>query len=206
MANLFEKATKKAPAKKAAAEKTQVTINNAKFHKNLAKMVELQKKIAEMNAEVKMIDGEIREEGIEQFVKLYDETGKYPGSFEIVATGAKNTPNAQYMFLPTDRYIKIDEERAGELEDQYGEGIVTVDTKFVMDAKLIEKYGDELSAAIEGCDGIPTEDKERLISAAVSYSVSKGTIKEIQSLEGNTQEILEDIRPVYQVKNVKISE
>jgi len=205
MANLFQKAKSKGTTPKAKAAKEQIIINEKSFHDSLTKMVNLKEKMATMASEVKAIDAELRETGIEQFAKLYDTTGKYPGSFEIVAKAPKKS-DASYLFLPTDRYIKIDEERAEELKKEYGEKIVTTETKFVMDSALVEKYGEKLSKAIEGIKGISQDEKDRLISAVTSFTVTKGTIKDLKDYSSQTAEILEEIRPVYQIKNVKIDE
>jgi len=207
MANLFQKAVKKGKSKSAAkSDKEVIIIKDKQFHTNLTQMVNLNKKISALSAEAKTIDGELRERGLDEFTKLYDETGKFPGSIQIEARD-KTKPAACYDFIPVDRYIKIDEERAGELEEQYGEEIITTDVKFSMDSKLVEKYGDTLSSLIEESDEIDDEDKDKLIAAVVSFTVKKGTIKELgdyTSKRITTEEVLEDIRPVYMLKNIKI--
>ena len=49
------------------------------------------------------------------------------------------------MFLPTDMYIKIDEERSEELKKKYGEDIVTEKTVYTMDTELVDNYVDIIS-------------------------------------------------------------
>ena len=47
------------------------------------------------------------------------------------------------MFVPTDKYITINEDRAEELKDTYGDEIVEEKTTFSFDETMIEKYGEE---------------------------------------------------------------
>ena len=75
-----------------------------------------------------------------------------------------------------------------------------------MDATLVEKYADVIGELIEKCGKITQDDKEKLISAVVKYEVTKGTIADLKTKYATKpiNEVLEDIKPVYQMKNVKI--
>jgi hypothetical protein len=78
--------------------------------------------------------------------------GKNPGSVmleQIVDEG-----HCSLMFVPTDKYITVTEERAEELRETYGEEIVEEETTFAFDSLMIEKYGEVLSRLIEECDEI----------------------------------------------------
>ena len=203
--NLFDKKNaKKTTAKKA--EKVEILIKEPKFHMDLGRLAQVTKEIDELSAEAAVLHGEIKDRGIEEFQKLYQANDKYPGSFMVKATGLKGAAPASYMFIPTDRYLKIDEERAAELQEEFGEDIVEETTTYTMDAKLIEKYGAVISELIGKCKAISDDDKGNLISIATSYSVKKGTINELHKYEGTIPEILEEIKPVYQVKGIRIDE
>lgn len=204
--NLFKAAKEKGATASGAPKKTEVVINDPKFHLNLTRLVEVNRQIDELSAESAVLNGEVKERSISEFAKLYGETGKYPGSFNIVAEGMKKIPSASLMFIPTDKYIKIGEERYKELVETYGEEIATENTTYTMDGKLIEKYGELLSDAISKIKGIPDRDKEKLISAVTSYSIKKGTISDLEKFGATIPEMLEEIKPVYQMKNIKIDE
>ena len=118
----------------------------------------------------------------------------------------KGQANGSFMFIPTDRYLKIDEERYTELVDQFGEKIAEEVTTYTMDSALVEKYGEIISDLISNCGDIPENDKERLINIACSYTVKKGTIQALDKFEGTIPELLEEIKPVYQLKGIKINE
>jgi len=204
--NMFAKAKAKGATKAAKPQKEEVIIKDANFHMNLHRLAEVQTQMDELGAEASILAAEVKERGISEFTKLYQGTNKYPGSFNIQATGFKGLDNASFMFIPTDRYIKIDEDRYNELVDQHGEDIATETTTYIMDSKLVEKHGETISELIAKCKSIPQEDKEALIQAVVSYTIAKGTISDLTKYDATIPEMLEDIKPVYQLKNVKVDE
>jgi hypothetical protein len=76
-----------------------------------------------------------------------------------------------------------------------------------MNSELVEKYGEVLSDLIENCSEIDDRDKMKLISAVSKFSVRKGTISNLPLFENHAfGEILENIKPVYQIKNVKVED
>ena len=110
---------------------------------------------------------------------------------------------AQFMFVPTDRYITINEERAEELKEEYGDEIVDEKTTFSFDDLMIEKYGEILSEMIENCDEIPDKDKEKIIKATTTYTVAKGTIDKFL-VYGEAAELMETVKPVVALKNIEV--
>ena len=102
----------------------------------------------------------------------------------------ENDDTAQFMFIPTDKYITITPARAEELQDLYGESIVEEKTVFSFDNAMIEKYGEIISRMIEDSTDIAEKDKEKIIKATTSFSVAKGTIDNFSKL-GNVQELME---------------
>jgi len=210
MANLFAKAKAKGATASPKPEKRQVIIKDAKFHLSLSRLAEINSEIDKLSAESNILSAEVKERGIDEFTKIYEDEMKYPGSFNIQATGLKGQTPASFMFIPTDKYIKIGEERAEELQGMFGEDIVEETVKYEMNAKLVEEYGEIISNLIEKCKDIPKSVKEDLISATTQYSIKKGTISELTKLSETSvysiSEILQEIKPVYQNKNIKIED
>ena len=204
--NLFAAAKAKGATASNKPQKEEVLIKDPQFHLNLSRLAEVNQEIDALSAEASVLAATVKERSIKEFTGLYEKTGKYPGSFNIRATGVKGQPDASLMFIPTDKYIKIGEERYNELVETYGEDIATEKTTYIMDAGLVEKYAEQLSEAIQKIKGIPDEDKEKLIQAVVSYEVAKGTITELPKYPATITEMLEEIKPVYQMKNVKVEE
>ena len=205
MANLFAKAKAKGATATAKAEKLTVEINDPLFHTNLTRLAEINEEVAELNAESGILKATVKERGIEEYQKLYESDLKNPGSFNIKAVN-EGQSSSSFQFITSDKYISIDEDRFEELQKKYGEEIVDEKTVYIMDSKLVEKYAEEISELINNSEVIEAKDKEKLISAKVSYNVTKGTISDLKTKYSSKPvlELLEDIKPVYSLKNVKV--
>jgi hypothetical protein len=203
MANLFAKAKKSAPAKtsKAKEQKVRLTVEDANFFSNVQKLEELQDQMKTAKAKADMISDEIRDVAKDAWLNQYQTTGKNPESVMICQENGEDV--AQLMFVPTDKYITITQERAEELQETYGEEIVEEETTFSFDATMIEKYGEILSRLIEESEEIAEKDKEKIIKATTKYSVAKGTIDKFAAY-GDVNEVMEAVKPVVALKNVEI--
>jgi hypothetical protein len=201
--SLFDKAKKAAPAKttKAKEQKVRLTVEDVNFFTNVQKLEELQDQMKAAKAKADMISDEIRDVAKEAWLKQYETTGKNPESVMVVQENGEDV--AQLMFVPTDKYITITEDRAEELRETYGDEIVTEDTTFGFDATMIEKYGEILSRLIEESTEIDEKDKEKIITAKTTYAVAKGTIDKFTQY-GNVNEVMDDVKPVVALKNVEI--
>jgi hypothetical protein len=203
MANLFAKAKKSAPAKttKAKDEKVRIAIEDKTFFDKIEKLEVLQDQMKVAKAKADMISDELRDLGKSEWAKLYDQTGKNPGSVMLEQVNAEDV--AQLMFIPTDKYITITPERAEELQETYGAEIVEEETTFSFDSAMIEKYGEILSRLIEESDEIKDTDKEKIIKATTKYSVAKGTIDKFATY-GDVNEVMDAVKPVVALKNVEV--
>jgi hypothetical protein len=90
--------------------------------------------------------------------------------------------------------------------DTFGEDIATEKTTYNMNSELVEKYGELLSNAIAKIKEIPDSDKAKLISAITSFEIKKGTISDLDKFGGTIPEMLEEVKPIYQMKNVKVED
>lgn len=204
MANLFAKAAKSAPAKvaKGKEEKVRITIEDEAFFNKIEKLEQLQDTMKVAKAKADMISDELRDLGKTEWAKLYDKTGKNPGSVMLEHVNVTDDV-AQLMFVPSDKYITINADRADELREAFGEEIVEEETTFGFDSTMIEKYGEVLSRLIEECGDISEKDKEKIITATTKFSVAKGTIDKFTTY-GDVNEVMEAVKPVVSLKNVEI--
>ena len=172
--NLFSKAKKAAPAKKVSAKdkKVRIVVEDPDFFEKVEKLEELQGTLKTAKAKADLISDELKDLAKDKWADLYEETNKNPESVMIVQDN-EDGDTAQFMFVPTDKYITINEDRAEELKDTYGDEIVEEKTTFSFDETMIEKYGEVLSELIENSDEIEDKDKEKIIKATTSYSVAK---------------------------------
>lgn len=204
MANLFSKAKKSAPAKKTPAKdkKVRIVVEDPDFFEKVEKLEELQGTLKTAKAKADLISDELKDLAKDKWADLYEETNKNPESVMIVQD-SDTGDTAQFMFVPTDKYITINEDRAEELKDTYGDDIVEEKTTFSFDETMIEKYGEVLSELIENSDEIEDKDKEKIIKATTTYSVAKGTINKFKEY-GEVIEMMETVKPVVAIKNVEI--
>jgi len=204
MANLFAKAVKSATPKtiKAKDEKVRIKIDDSGFFDKIEKLEQLQDTMKIAKAKADMISDELRDLGKTEWAKLYDKTGKNPGSVMLEHVNVTDDV-AQLMFVPSDKYITINADRADELREAFGEEIVEEETTFGFDSTMIEKYGEVLSRLIEECGDISEKDKEKIITATTKFSVAKGTIDKF-STYGDVNEVMEAVKPVVSLKNVEI--
>jgi len=197
--NLFTKAKQAEKPATKKNDKLNVVIEDGEFEKSLVKMAEITEQIDYLTAELAVAQGVVKEYGMNTFNDVYEKSGGYPGSF-IMSTPSK----ASVMFVPTDRYIKCDENRFNELKEAYGDDVVTEKTEFVINANLLEKYGEILSTLIENCDEIPEDDKAALFQAKTSYSVTSGAIEKAFTWgKGKVKDFIKDIQPVFSMRGAK---
>ena len=202
--SLFTKAKKAAPAKSTSSKdkKVRLVVEDPTFFGKVEKLEELQETMKSAKAKADLISDELKDIAKELWADEYEKTKKNPESVMIVQENESGT-TSQFLFVPTDKYISINEERAEELKEAYGEDIVEEKTTFAFDSDMVEKYGEVLSMLIENCDEIKDSDREKIIKAVTTYSVAKGTIDKLKQY-GDVNEMLETVKPVVAIKNVEI--
>lgn len=203
MANLFNKAKKVAVEKPSAKEDKKVRINvgDTAFFDKIQALEFLNDRMKADKAKADMISDEVREVSKEKWAELYQKTGKNPGSVMVEAKSGLDT--AQVMFVPTDRYITINAEKAETLREEYGDDIVEETTTFSFDDEMIQKYGEVLSSLIENSDEIADADKDKIIKAITKFTVAKGTI-DVMKNYGKVNEVMEAVRPVVMLKGPEV--
>jgi hypothetical protein len=200
--NLFSKAKSTAPAKSAKKdEKVRINLNDPDFFNKISLLENLQDRMKSDKAQSDMLADEIKDLSKEEWVRLYEKNGKNPGS--VFVESIVDGETAQVMFVPSDKYITLNPDRAEVLIEKFGQDIVEEKTTFAFDNDMIEKYGEVLSNLIMNCDDISDDDKERIIKASTSYSVAKGTIDKMKSY-GPVMEIMDEVKPVIALKNVEV--
>ena len=201
--NLFSKAKSTAVTKttKAKDEKVRVTVKDGDFFDKVQTLETLQENMKRDKARADMLADEIKDTAKSEWVKVYEKTGRNPGSIMIEAKNGVDV--AQTMFVPSDKYISINAERAEALTEKFGAEIVEEKTTFSFDNDMIEKYGEVISRMIEESNEIDEDDKGKIIKAVAAFSIAKGTIDKMKSY-GEVSEIMEEVKPVIALKNVEV--
>ena len=202
-ANIFGKA-KKTGTKKAVAKDDKIIVDVAgkEFAEKLEAFATLKAKMDDLKAELAMSQAFVKEAGIEEYAKLVETKKINTGSFILASeTGGR------VMVLPTKKYIKIDEAGAETLTETYGEDIVSEDTKYGFNTKILMDNMDIISDLIQDSKDISDSDKENLIEAKTTYSVEKDALDKVYTLSVETKtevsEVIEDLQPVVMLKNAK---
>ena len=200
--NLFSKAKETSPkTTKATNAKPRLTVDDPTFFGKIEKLQELNDTLKSAKAQADLISDEVKEISKEKWAEFYTDKGRNPGSVMIEAK--KGLDTAQVMFIPQDKYITINEEKADFLREEYGESVVEEATTFSFDNAMIEKYGEVLSNLIMGSDEIAEADKGKIIKAVTKFSVAKGTIDELTKL-GPVTEVMEAVKPVIMLKTPEV--
>jgi hypothetical protein len=195
-ANIFDKAKKAEPKKE---EKHEV-VNLPELESSLSQMAQINEKLAELEAQKAILDSEIREAGKEAMINLYNSKRNFPGTLKIKAG------SMSFQFITSDRYKKIDEERFNDLANTYGENLVEEETIYSFNTAILMKHMEHISELLMGSKKISDSDKENLLTSETSYSVKKGTLKDLfsfKTVKNSVEGIVEDIQPVFSVKSVQ---
>jgi hypothetical protein len=194
--NLFS-AAKPVPVTKSAAKKRErVEV------RGISKLI---KEYDQLNAEIKVIEtrkstigGELKEIGREKFLDLYEEKGFRPPNFDL-ADGNENI-----LLEVTDKYLKVEPEKAAMLENY--DGLLEVKTTYEFNAEILEKkvsdtmtVGDVVSMLIQDSKLLSDSDKENLIKAKTVMRVPKGTIDRLLDYD-NPREVFTLIQPILALK------
>ena len=203
MASLFDKAKKVAITKTTEKKdsKVRINVNDITFFEKIQTLEILNDRMKSDKAKADMISDEVRDVAKEKWAELYQKTGKNPGSVMIEAKSGLDT--AQIMFIPQDKYITINAEKAETLREEYGDDIVEENTTFSFDDEMIQKYGEILSTLIENSDEIADADKDKIIKAVTKFTVAKGTI-DVMKTYGKVNEVMEAVRPVVMLKGPEV--
>lgn len=101
-----------------------------------------------------------------------------------------NEEGKSAMYMVKDAYTcdlktkegKPDLAKIAELKKQFGDDIIATENKFVINADLVEKYGNVLYEFIMKSEKIEAEDKVKLIQLEQKNTIAKGSVDKISAL------------------------
>lgn len=203
--NLFKKSLSNAPVKKS--EKKKIEVVDSTLFSTMEEIAEKNEEIDNLNAQLKVLTSELKDRAIEVFSEDY--VKNQDASSFILQAKDKSGKTASMMFIPTDRYITIDEERSKQLVEEFGEDVIEEKPTYTIDPEMVEKYGEIISELILNSKKIAEEDKEKIITGTVKYTVRKGTIDKMKNYlkkftAPNVKSFIDEIKPVFMIKNVHL--
>ena len=108
------------------------------FAEKLKKFNSLKEEIKNKTAEQKSFEGEIKSIALDEYVNLYEGMKRNPESIVI-----QSEKGDKIMFMVVKKYTgAVDEERATELREKYGETFVEEKSEMIMNNDLLNKYSD----------------------------------------------------------------
>ena len=129
------------------------------FAQKLKKFNTLKEEIKDKTAEQKSIEGDIKSTALDEWKKMYQEMGRNPESIKV-----ESEKGDKIMFMVVKKYTgSVDEDRATELREKYGETFVEEKSEVMFNNDLLTKYSDKLEALIMGADFMTESEKEELI-------------------------------------------
>lgn len=170
------------------------------FAVKLKKFNTLKEEIKDKTAEQKALEGDIKSTCLDEFKKLYHDKKRNPESIKV-----ESEKGDKIMFIVVKKYTgSVDEERATELREKYGETFVEEKSEMIMNNDLLNKYSDKLEALIMSADFMTEDEKEELFVQKVTYNIKSDAIDEAYTLaEGDVDGLMSDICPVLMVKETR---
>lgn len=184
--NLFAAAGEKKAALKTKSDKVRVEAP-AEINSKISRLLEVRAAFEELEAEKKMLEGEVKESAGATFAEMFERDGVRPASFFY----------GDIMVLPIDKYLTIDADRADELERMYP-NITTCNEEYVFNPVLLQKYMQQISDALMAAQ-IPDMEKAQLIQVSRKYSIVKGAIDKLKQW-GKVSEVMAAVSPIIQLK------
>ena len=194
---------KKVVAKKETVKKDTkptVTVKGQDFAEKLSKFLEAKEQEKNAVAEKKALEGDIKSLALEKFIELYTSMKRNPESIKI-----ESEKGDKVMFVVVKKYTgAVDEDRAAELREKYGEGFVTEKSEMIMDNALLNKYADKLEALIMGNDFMDESEKENLFVQKVTYTIKDDAINDAFTAgNGDVEGLIADTNPVLMLKETR---
>lgn len=190
--------TKKETVKKDT--KPVAVVKGQDFAEKLARFNELKEEIKNLTAEQKSFEGDIKSAALDEYVKLYESMRRNPESIKV-----QSEKGDKVMFMVVKKYTgAVDEERATELREKYGNEFVEEKSEVTFNNDLLNKYADKLEALIMSADFMTDDEKEELFVNKVTYNVKADAINEAFTVgEGDVRGLISDINPVLMLKETR---
>ena len=187
--NLF--AAAKPAAASSASKKTKEDVLVPGIADRIARYDALKAIIKNAEAEKEVIGGSLKEVGKEKFLELYELRRRNPETFNLADEDEK------IMFIVMDKYIKVEPEKAGMLENY--PGLLETTTTYKFNPALLDKTGEIVSRLIMESTELSDDEKANLIVAETKIGIKSGSIDRLMDYD-NPSQIFDLIEPILALK------
>jgi len=177
-----------------------VLVKGEDFSKKLNNFITLKDEIKTKTSEQKLIDNYIKEIGLKEYINLYNSMKCNPETIKLQSDDGK-----KIMFLAMKKYSgTIDEERAEELREKYGDDFIVEKSEVIMNNEILDKHNDKLEELIMSADFMTDDEKDDLFINKITYSIKNEALDDAFIIaKGNVNEFISDISPVLMLKDTK---
>ena len=189
----------KTPAVKKDLKPTSV-VKGQDFAEKLNKFNRIKDDIKNLTSEQKSIEGDIKSIALDEYVKLYKSMKRNPESIKV-----ESEKGDKIMFMVVKKYTgAVDEDRATELREKYGETFVEEKSELIMNNDLLNKYSEKLEALIMSADFLSEDEKDELFVNKITYNIKSDAINEAFTCgNGDVEELISNINPVLMLKETR---
>lgn len=165
----------------------------------ISRIAEITKAKKSLEAEEKLLKGELKELAREKFIEKYEQMGRRPDNFRIV-DGDENI-----LFIVQDNYIKVTEEKMALLNENYPE-LLSESVSYKISELMLKKEGKDgrligeiISDLIGRSRDITDEDKANLFTITREVGIKDGAIEKLADYD-NIEEVYNIIQPIEALK------
>jgi hypothetical protein len=165
----------------------------------ISRIREITKSKKSLDAEEKLLKGEIKELAREVYIEKYEKLGRRPDNFRVVE-GDENI-----LFIVQDGYIGVSDEKSALLKENYpellGETVSYKISEAMMKKEGLDgrKIGDIIKDLIGRSRDISDEDKMNLFTITREIAIKEGAIEKLADYD-NIEEVYNIIQPIEALK------
>lgn len=202
MAGMFGKKTVVTTTTAKKPTHTIIPIEGKEFSTLLTKFNAVKSEIKKSTATQKSIEGEIKSACLTAWIEKYKSGKKNPESVVMKADNGEAT-----MFIVQKKYTgSVDEERATDLRETYGQEFVEEKTECVVNQELLDKYGEQIEELfMKYAKFMSDDEKMNLFEIKSVYKITPDAIDDAFIVaNGDVEKLISDISPVMMLKETKI--
>jgi len=171
------------------------------FFSRVSQIHRLNGEIKERESVVSALTDQVKEVAKHEWCQLYEDTGFNPGSLKVYSQ--RDGEVSSVLFVPSDRYISLNETTKSQLMGEFGRDVIQETHEWSISPEMAQKYLPLLKEMIQNSGEIQQEDKSKIFTQSVKYSVKPGTIDNLSNL-GQVEQVFERVRPVVSLKNIQV--
>lgn len=171
------------------------------FFSRVSQIKRLSQEIKERESVVSTLSDHVKEVAKKEWTSLYQKMENNPGSLRVYAT--KEDETSSVLFVPSDRYISLNENSKKTIEDQLGEEVIQESREWSIPGAMVEKYLTLLKDFIGSSSDILDEDRPKILQETLKFSIKPGIIDRLDQF-GEVDKVFETIKPVVSLKSIDV--